>query len=59
MIYWEKIKQEEVLSQERKILNIQDNFAEIWKKENINFIGYEINSEYVNLCNKRLAAINV
>lgn len=29
------------------------------KKENINFIGYEINSEYVNLCNKRLAAINV
>ena len=29
------------------------------KKENINFIGYEINSEYVNLCNKRLSAINV
>lgn len=27
------------------------------KKENINFIGFEINEEYVNLCNKRLSAI--
>ncbi len=25
------------------------------KKENINFIGFEINDEYVNLCNERLA----
>jgi site-specific DNA-methyltransferase (adenine-specific) len=24
------------------------------KKENINFIAYEINEEYVNLCNERL-----
>lgn len=27
------------------------------KKENINFIGFEINEEYVNLCNERLSAI--
>ena len=24
------------------------------KKENVNFIGYELNPEYVELCNKRL-----
>ena len=28
------------------------------KKNNINFIGYEINQEYVELCNKRLESIN-
>lgn len=27
------------------------------KKENINFIGFEINEEYVNLCNERLDSI--
>jgi len=27
------------------------------KKENINFIGFEINAEYVKICNERLAAI--
>lgn len=28
------------------------------KMENINFIGYEINKEYVKLCNKRLDEVN-
>ena len=28
------------------------------KKLNINFIGYEINSEYVELCNERLSNVN-
>ena len=27
------------------------------KKENINFIGFEINVEYVKLCNERLDTI--
>lgn len=27
------------------------------KKENINFIAYEINSDYIQLCNERLAAV--
>ena len=27
------------------------------KKENVNFIGYELNPEYVELCNKRLDEI--
>ena len=28
------------------------------KKENINFIGFELNAEYVKICNERLDAIN-
>ena len=29
------------------------------KKENINFIGYEINEEYVKLCNERVNAATI
>lgn len=29
------------------------------KKEKINYIGYEINSEYIKLCNKRLSTIDI
>lgn len=29
------------------------------KIENVNYIGFEINSEYVDLCNERLSTINV
>ena len=29
------------------------------QKENINYIGYEINSEYIKLCNKRLSTIDI
>ena len=28
------------------------------KQENIDFIGFEINEEYIDLCNKRLSETN-